>query len=147
MLIDRKLCDVDNISTRLEQPPTQVANPFLRSSSMVQQNNITCSPPFYTHPQGYKLCLKMYTNGNGDGEGTHVSIYDTLLRAGRTMAIRSQVTSSIIELLNCREDKNHHKMTLKNNVERHAFVQVSEETDKCLHTHTVNFTCSSVYLR
>ena len=31
VLINRKLCDVDNISTRLELPPTHIANPFLRS--------------------------------------------------------------------------------------------------------------------
>ena len=31
VLIDRKLCDVDNISTRLELPPTHIANPFLCS--------------------------------------------------------------------------------------------------------------------
>ena len=31
VLIDRKLCDIDNISTRLELLPTHVTNPFLRS--------------------------------------------------------------------------------------------------------------------
>ena len=25
------------------------------------------SPPFYTHPRGYKMCLCMDANGNGDG--------------------------------------------------------------------------------
>ena len=31
VLIDRKSCDVNNISTRLELPSTHVANPFLHS--------------------------------------------------------------------------------------------------------------------
>ena len=46
------------------------------------------SPPFYSHPQGYKLCLAVAANGNGEGEGTHLSVfiyirrgeYDNILR-------------------------------------------------------------------
>ena len=38
------------------------------------------SPPFYTHPQGYKLCLDIHTNGSDDGEGTHISVYLHLMR-------------------------------------------------------------------
>jgi len=37
------------------------------------------SPPFYTHPQGYKMCLKVNANGRGGGEGTHVSVYAYLI--------------------------------------------------------------------
>ena len=37
------------------------------------------SPPFYTHPQGYKMCLKVYANGSGKGKGTHVSVYGYLM--------------------------------------------------------------------
>ena len=29
------------------------------------------SPPFYTHPQGYKLCLVVYPNGVWRGKDTH----------------------------------------------------------------------------
>ena len=32
-------------------------------------------PPFFTHPHGYKMCIRVYPNGYADGEGTHVSIY------------------------------------------------------------------------
>ena len=38
------------------------------------------SPPFYTHPQGYKMCLKVDANGSGNGKGTHVSVYAYLMR-------------------------------------------------------------------
>lgn len=31
--------------------------------------------PFYTHPHGYRMCVSVYPNGHGDGEGTHVSIF------------------------------------------------------------------------
>ena len=33
------------------------------------------SPVFYSHPDGYKLCLVMYPNGISVGKGTHISIY------------------------------------------------------------------------
>ena len=33
------------------------------------------SPPFYTHPHGYKMCLRVEANGLGDGENSHVSMY------------------------------------------------------------------------
>jgi len=32
------------------------------------------SQPFYTHPQGYKMYLRVDANGDSDGEGTHVSL-------------------------------------------------------------------------
>ena len=33
------------------------------------------SPSFYTHAFGYKLCLLVYPNGWGVGQGTHLSVY------------------------------------------------------------------------
>ena len=33
------------------------------------------SPPFYSHPRGYKLCARIYANHQLLGEGTHVSLY------------------------------------------------------------------------
>ena len=33
------------------------------------------SPPFYTHPKGYKMCLWVFAGGHGDGANTHISPY------------------------------------------------------------------------
>ena len=33
------------------------------------------SPPFYTHPGGYKMCIRVDANGYGDAVGTHVSMF------------------------------------------------------------------------
>ena len=38
------------------------------------------SPPFYTSAAGYKLCLRLYLNGDGTACGTHVSIFLVVLR-------------------------------------------------------------------
>ena len=40
-----------------------------------KSNRVWYSLPFYTHPQGYKMCLSVYANGDGDGKGTRLSVY------------------------------------------------------------------------
>lgn len=37
------------------------------------------SEPFYTAPQGYKLNLSVYANGNGNGAGMYVSVFLQLM--------------------------------------------------------------------
>ena len=37
------------------------------------------SAPFYTGRNGYKCCIKVYLNGDGTGEGTHLSIFFVLM--------------------------------------------------------------------
>ena len=37
-------------------------------------------PGFYTHHNGYKMCISVDPNGHGDGEGTHISIYTHLVK-------------------------------------------------------------------
>ena len=37
------------------------------------------SPPFYTSQYGYKLQASIFLNGNGAGEGTHMSVYIKIL--------------------------------------------------------------------
>ena len=38
------------------------------------------SPPFYTGRNGYKMCIRAYLNGDGSGEGTHLSIFLVLMK-------------------------------------------------------------------
>ena len=40
------------------------------------------SAPFYfSHDQyGYKMCLRLYLNGDGAGKGTHISLYFTVMK-------------------------------------------------------------------
>ena len=45
-----------------------------------RNNKVWYSLPFYTHPRGYKVCLTVYANGEGDGEGTHISVSAYLMR-------------------------------------------------------------------
>jgi len=70
------------------------------------------SPPFYTHPGGYKMCIKISANGCDDGSNTHVLVFAYLMR-GRNddnlpWPFKGEVT---ITLLNQLADKNHHTCT------------------------------------
>ena len=38
------------------------------------------SAPFYTSRFGYKLCLRLYMNGDGSGKGTHLSFFLTIMK-------------------------------------------------------------------
>ena len=38
------------------------------------------SPPFYTHPHGYKMCVCLAPNGFGRGQGTHLGVTVHLMR-------------------------------------------------------------------
>ena len=49
-------------------------------SKRKQFSNSYYSPSFYTHPQDYKICLKVAANGDLVGKGTRVSVYSHLMR-------------------------------------------------------------------
>ena len=38
------------------------------------------SAPFYTSPDGYKLCLRAYLNGDGAGEGLYLSVFLVVMK-------------------------------------------------------------------
>lgn len=38
------------------------------------------SPPFYSSPNGYKMCMRLYLQGDGQARRTHLSVFFVLLR-------------------------------------------------------------------
>ena len=39
------------------------------------------SPSFYTSPHGYRVCICTYLNGDGDGKGSHISVFLFIMRS------------------------------------------------------------------
>ena len=72
------------------------------------------SPPFYTHPHGYKMCLRVGANGVGDGKGTHVSVYAYLMRGEFDDLLKWPFQGHVtIAMLNQLEDNNHTTKTIQ----------------------------------
>ena len=66
------------------------------------------SPPVYTHPTGYKICLQVIANGCGIGKGTHLSVFVHLMRGDFDDQLRWPLRGAVnIQLLN-QEEENHH---------------------------------------
>ena len=75
-----------------------------------QFNNVYYSPPFYSHPHGYKLCIQVYANGNGVGKDTHISIHANLMRGDYDNNLQWPFEADIVvELLNWRGDNHHYR--------------------------------------
>ena len=67
------------------------------------------SRPFYTGRGGYKMCLRVDANGNGIGEGSHVSVFTYLMRGEFDSHLKWPFRGTVtIQLVNQLEDKEHH---------------------------------------
>ncbi len=75
-------------------------------------NNKIYSPAFYTSTNGYKMCLRIDANGNGTGEGTHVSVFICLMAREYDDYQAWPFTGTVtIKLLNQLENQSHYLKT------------------------------------
>ena len=66
------------------------------------------SPPFYTNPHGYKMCLAVFANGYGRGEGTHIGVSTHVMRGEFDDQLKWPFQGNItIQLLDQEGDKGH----------------------------------------
>ena len=80
------------------------------------------SPPFYTHPGGYKMCIKVDADGFDDGTDTYVSVFAYLMKGKNDDNLPWPFTGEVtITLLNQLADKNHYTDTV-------TFPQYSDQT-------------------
>ena len=73
-----------------------------------KNNEVWYSQPFYTKIRGYKMCLKVYTNGYGKHKDSHVSVFVNMMRGEfddqLEWPFRGEIT---VELLNPNSDQQH----------------------------------------
>ena len=95
-----------NCLVHLSLPPCELV--MTDYSKHKRDGDVWYSPPFYTGPGGYKMCLRVYANGYGDGVGTHVSVFVNLMRGEHddklTWLFRGDIT---IQLMNQKRDQDH----------------------------------------
>ena len=73
------------IVSRSTQPTTDLLVPPLAFTifdfpDKKKHDAVIFTPPFLTHNRGYKMCLKIYCNGDDRGKGKWLSIYAYVLR-------------------------------------------------------------------
>ena len=64
------------------------------------------SPPFYTARNGYKMCIRVYLNGDGMGHKTHLSLFFVLMKGEFDALFKWPFESKVSLIL---VDQNHHK--------------------------------------
>ena len=82
------------------------------------EEEVVYSPSFYTHPDGYRMCIRVDPNGDGDGEGTHVSVFTCLMKGPfddhLKWPFRGEIT---IQIVNQVGDHDHVEWTIHYNDE------------------------------
>jgi TNF receptor-associated factor 4 len=98
---------IGNIQAHSREMP--VLYKFTNFNQYKTANDRIYSPAFYTSPKGYKMCIRVYANGTGDSQGTHVSVYAYLMKGENDDYLPWPFTGTVtVELLNQLEDNNHH---------------------------------------
>ena len=65
------------------------------------------SPAFYVHRYGYKICLRLYLNGDGLGKSTHMSLFVVVMRSPWDNLLRWPFQQKITLLLYDQNFKAH----------------------------------------
>ena len=103
------------ISPDPEPIPNQISLNVFKLTNFAERkscNTSVFSPAVYSSPGGYKLCIKVYTNGLGNGYGTHISVFAYLMCGENDDHLPWPFTGTVeIELLNQLNDNWHHSMT------------------------------------
>ncbi|XP_019854917.1 PREDICTED: kinectin-like [Amphimedon queenslandica] len=87
-------------------PPVEVL--MTSFASHHKSNKHWYSPGFYSHHNGYKLCLRVRANGESEGSETHLSIYIHLMRGEYDDTLKWPVRGRVnLELFKRKHDKNH----------------------------------------
>ena len=78
-----------------------------------ESNKPFSSLPFYAFPKGYRMSIKVYANGCGQGEGTHLSVFATILEGMYDAELDWPVCGNItFTLLNQAADTGHASTTI-----------------------------------
>ena len=72
-------------------------------------NSVWYGPSFYTHPRGYKMCLRVDANGNGDGKNSHVSVFLYMMQGEYDECLKWPFRGNIVvQLLDQVGNDDHH---------------------------------------
>ena len=81
------------------------------------------SPPFYTGRNGYKMCIRAYLNGDGSGEGTHLSIFFVLMKGEYDPLLQWPFEPKVSLILVDQDHMKHLVQSFKPNPQSSSFQQ------------------------
>uniref|UniRef100_A0A8C2BZP0 TNF receptor-associated factor n=1 Tax=Cyprinus carpio TaxID=7962 RepID=A0A8C2BZP0_CYPCA len=65
------------------------------------------SPAFYTSKYGYKMCLRIYLNGDGTGRGTHLSLFFVVMRGTSDALLKWPFNQKVTLMLLDQSNREH----------------------------------------
>lgn len=107
--------EIDSLKTSVASLETYIteAPPFTiavdRFEQLKKSDSAFTSRPFYTHPRGYRMCIKVWANGLLDGKGSYVSVACHLLKGERDDQLKWPFCGNVhLRLMNQRGDQHHY---------------------------------------
>ena len=79
------------------------------------------SPPFYTAKNGYKMCIRVYLNGDGMGHKTHFSIFFVLMKGEFDALLKWPFDNKVSLILVDQNHRRHLVQTFKPTPESSSF--------------------------
>ncbi|XP_029467449.1 TNF receptor-associated factor 2 isoform X2 [Rhinatrema bivittatum] len=78
-----------------------------RQDAIVGRCPAMFSPAFYTSKYGYKLCLRIYLNGDGTGRGTHLSLFFVVIKGPNDALLRWPFNQKVTLMLLDQNNREH----------------------------------------
>ena len=101
------------------------------------ENSSVFSTPFYTGPEGYKLCLKVSANGDGNFKGTHLAVFAYIMRGEHDDRLSWPFSGRVnVELLNQLDDAKHHTRCIHFRQENENYLNHSQRVFDGDRAHT-----------
>ena len=79
------------------------------------------SPPFYTAKNGYKMCIRIYLNGDGMGHETHLSLFFVLMKGEFDALLKWPFDHKVSLILVDQKQRKHIVQTFKPTPESSSF--------------------------
>ncbi|KFO99097.1 TNF receptor-associated factor 2 [Calypte anna] len=78
-----------------------------RQEAITGRSPAIFSPAFYTSKYGYKMCLRVYLNGDGTGRGTHLSLFFVVMKGPHDALLRWPFNQKVTLMLLDQNNREH----------------------------------------
>ncbi|XP_078498205.1 TNF receptor-associated factor 2 isoform X2 [Lissotriton helveticus] len=78
-----------------------------RQEAIAGRSPAMFSPAFYTSKYGYKMCLRIYLNGDGTGRGTHLSLFFVVMKGQSDALLRWPFNQKVTLMLLDQNNREH----------------------------------------